>query len=153
MKRSVYYATMFLASIVLASCGGSSEKEAKQGSAPAKSMLKEEHDPMTNKGIGPVTELELGKIDKELAEAGKALFLQKCMACHKTHDDFIGPAPAGILDRRTPEWVMNMILNPEEMNEKDPIAIKLLEKYGAPMVGQGITEEEARMLLEYMRTL
>ena len=45
------------------------------------------------------------------------------------------------------------ILNPEEMIQRDPIAIKLLaEANGAPMANQNLTEEEARALLEYFRT-
>jgi len=48
---------------------------------------------------------------------------------------------------------MNMILNPEEMIQKDPIAKQLLvEANGAPMANQNITEPEARQLLEYFRT-
>ncbi len=49
---------------------------------------------------------------------------------------------------------MNMILNPEEMIQKDPIAKKLLMEFnGAPMANQNLTEEQARQVLEYFRTL
>jgi hypothetical protein len=49
---------------------------------------------------------------------------------------------------------MNMILNPEEMIQKDPIAKKLLvESNLAPMANQHLTEAEARKILEYFRTL
>lgn len=76
------------------------------------------------------------------------------MACHKPDKKFIGPAPKGILERRTPEWIMNMILNPEEMTQKDPLAHALLKEFnGSPMANQGLTEEEARQVLEYFRTL
>ena len=58
------------------------------------------------------------------------------------------------MERRSPEWIMNMILNPEEMMAKDPIALKLLAAYNfAPMANQSLTEEEAREILEYFRTL
>jgi hypothetical protein len=67
---------------------------------------------------------------------------------------FIGPAPNGILERRSPEWVMNMILNPEKMVKEDPLAKDLLEEYnGSPMVSQNVTRDEARAILEYFRTL
>ena len=85
---------------------------------------------------------------------GKELFETYCTACHKTDKKFIGPAPQGILERRTPEWVMNMIISPEVMVEKDPLARALLIEFnGAPMANQGITEEQAREILEYFRTL
>ncbi len=49
---------------------------------------------------------------------------------------------------------MNMILNPEEMVQKDPDAKALLIEYnGSPMANQSLTEEEARNILEYFRTL
>jgi hypothetical protein len=49
---------------------------------------------------------------------------------------------------------MNMILNPEVMIKKDPIAKKLLDEFdGAPMANQNLTEDQARQVLEYFRTL
>ena len=41
----------------------------------------------------------------------------------------IGPAIKGIYERRSPEWVMNIMLNPTEMLKKDPVAIALLKEY------------------------
>ena len=66
----------------------------------------------------------------------------------------IGPAMAGVYERRSPEWVMNMILNPTQMLKEDPIAIALLKEYNnAIMLDQNLSEEEARDLAEYLRTL
>jgi hypothetical protein len=49
---------------------------------------------------------------------------------------------------------MNMILNPEKMTQSDPIAKQLLiEANLAPMANQQLTEEQARKILEYFRTL
>jgi len=49
---------------------------------------------------------------------------------------------------------MNMILNPENMIANDPIAKQLLaEANGAPMANQHLTEEQARAILEYFRTI
>ena len=118
-------------------------------------MVAEEPDPMTNKGVGPVTSVELGaSVDQALADKGKAIYEAKCTACHKPTEKFIGPAPKGILDRRSPEWVMNMILAPEKMVKEDPIAKKLLMEFnGSPMANQNLTQDEARQVLEYFRTL
>ncbi|WP_333780701.1 hypothetical protein [Tenacibaculum retecalamus] len=66
----------------------------------------------------------------------------------------MGPNPTGVLKRRSPEWVMNMIMNPEEMVKKDPIAKELLVKFkGSPMANQNLSKEEARQILEFFRTL
>ncbi len=108
----------------------------------------------SNKGIGPIKTISLGEIDQEMAAEGQVIYEELCTACHKADKKFIGPAPKGLLDRRTAEWSMNMILNPEEMTQKDPIAKQLLiEANGAPMANQNLTEEQARKVLEYIRTL
>ena len=87
-------------------------------------------------------------------DEGKVAYEAKCTACHKPDKQFIGPAPKGILERRTPAWVMNMILNPEVMIQKDPLAKQLLMEFnGAPMANQNLSEEDARAVLEYFRTL
>lgn len=110
---------------------------------------------LENKGIGPITNVELDeKIDRKMAVKGKEIYDTKCIACHSVDTKLIGPPQKGILDRRTPEWVMNMIMNPTEMLEKDPLAMDLLEEFNnTPMLDQNIPEEEARALVEYFRTL
>ncbi|WP_236980376.1 PVC-type heme-binding CxxCH protein [Membranihabitans maritimus] len=110
---------------------------------------------LDNKGVGPVKELNLpDDIDAEMVKEGKELFDTKCISCHIADKKLVGPAPKGILERRSPEWVMNMIINPTEMLEKDPLAQELLEEFnGTPMIEERITEKEARAILEYFRTL
>lgn len=110
---------------------------------------------MENKGIGPVDKVEFAEeIDKALAAQGEEFYDLYCLACHKPDRKFIGPAPKDIFERRSPEWVINMILNPEEMTANDPIAKQLLKEYnGTPMANQGLTEDQARAILEYFRTL
>ncbi|WP_372766255.1 c-type cytochrome [Lutibacter sp.] len=142
-----------LVAAVITSCGGDGKKEEKV-SAPVEEQkaVVEETDPMKDKGIGPITSIELGDIDQNMADEGKAIFAAKCAACHKISKRLIGPAMVGVTERRTPEWIMNMILNPEVMVVENPIAKKLLAEYIAPMANQSLTEEEARKILEYFRT-
>ena len=142
--------------IVFTQCGGprTETETTSETEQPETTEQPAADDPMANKGIGPITSLELGEIDLEMAAEGEKVYNQYCNACHKPYEKFIGPAPAGILERRSPEWIMNMILNPEEMVQKDPIAQALLIEYNmAPMANQNLTEEEARKVLEYFRTL
>ncbi len=110
---------------------------------------------LDNKGVGPITSVELDdEVNKDLAAEGEKLFNQYCTLCHKTEEKYIGPALTGILDRRSPEWVMNMILKPELMVMKDPLAKDLLKEYNnSPMSNQNISEDQARAMLEYFRTL
>jgi len=112
-------------------------------------------DPMANIGIGPISKVDLSsEIDQLLVSSGKEVYDLKCTPCHKETEKFIGPPPAGIMERRNPAWIMNMMMNPDEMVLKDPIARALLIEYnGAPMANQSLSEEEARAVLEYFRTL
>ena len=141
----------------LVACGGddSATPESTTDKVKPQSMLKKEVDPMQDKGVGVVTELVLpAEIDQEMAAKGDKIYQDKCTACHKPTEKFIGPAPKGVLDRRTPEWIMNMILDPERMVKENPAAKKLLMEYiGSPMANQNLTEEDARAVLEYFRTL
>lgn len=114
----------------------------------------EEVDPMTNIGIGPVKQIDFIELDSSLVEKGEAIYKEKCTACHNIDVKLIGPPQAGILKRRTPEWVMNLMLNTSEMLKKDPTARRLYLEYNkVPMTNQGLTEEEARSVLEYFRTI
>lgn len=110
---------------------------------------------LKNKGIGPVKSIALaGAIDPTLSKEGKRLFNKMCLACHRIGKKSIGPDLSGILQRRTPEWIMNMTLNPERMVRKDSLAYDLFWEYkGSPMANQDLKQEEARAILEYLRTL
>ena len=165
MKQSklLKLSLIFIATAMI-SCGGSSESGETQKmmekpksmlSSEPKSLEEAEKDWQNNKGVGEVKDLELpDEIDQALADKGEEVYEAKCTACHKPDKDFIGPAQRGVLKRRTPEWVMNMILNPELMIKEDPIAKQLLVKYnGSPMANQNLTWDEARAVLEYFRTL
>jgi len=160
-----------LAIITLMSCGGKEEKKnddiqigqkpaateaTSATSTPVASDVKpSESVDLSTKGIGPIKSITIpAEIDQAMAAKGNEIYKSKCMACHKPDKKFIGPAPKGIMERRTPEWIMNMILNPEEMTQKDPLAKALLMEFnGSPMANQHLTEEEARQVLEYFRTL
>lgn len=157
---------VFFLSLIFISCGeNTSEKKTdsiKIGTTESQNRSVAKEAPtsaakidLSNKGIGPVKSITLdAAIDQAMVMKGQESFKAKCTACHKPDKRFIGPAPTGILERRSPEWIMNMILNPQEMTEKDPIAKQLLIEYnGSPMANQSLTEDEARNILEYFRTL
>lgn len=151
------------AGVFMASCGDKKEDKKSDGfemnrtKKEDKTAAKQEGVPvdMDNKGVGPIKSVDLGaEIDTEMAANGESVFSSKCVACHATDMRLIGPAVKGVLDRRSPEWVMNMILNPEGMLKEDPIAKALYKEYNnALMTNQGLTEEEARAITEYFRTL
>ncbi len=167
MKSALKILTLVITLLAL-SCGGG-EKEQKETSkvklrkqptekkaTTKKSTVKASQTiDLTNKGVGPISSLDLpAEIDQKMVAHGEEVFKKMCTACHKVGKKFIGPAPNGITERRTPEWIMNMILDPEGMVKNDPLAKKLLIEFnGSPMANQNLTEDEARAVLEYFRTL
>ncbi len=104
-----------------------------------------------DKGIGPVKELKLESLNVDMATKGKQLFTAKCSACHKLPERYVGPALKDVTKRRTPEWIMNMILNPAEMLDQNDAAKELLGEFMVPMTFQNVTQDEARSILEYFR--
>ena len=152
-------------SLFFASCSGGSDAATADSSAQmaeveaAKAAAQAEAAAEANlgadgKGIGPVKEVQLAGLDPKLADAGKHIFEGKCSACHQITDKkVVGPGMAGVTQRRKPEWIMNMIINPEEMTKKDPIAQELLAEHLTQMTNQNVTEEDARKLLEYFRQI
>ena len=103
-------------------------------------------------GIGPVVApVDLASLDESKEDQGAKLFQEKCTACHKLDEKYIGPALVGVTERRQPEWILNMILNPEVMVQQDPTAKALLAQFIAPMANQHLTREEAECVLVYFR--
>jgi mono/diheme cytochrome c family protein len=144
-----------LSLLVLAACGG--EAREAEGDHDEAEEVEEAETGLTafqlEHGIGPVTEpVELGELDEALAEQGEALFETKCSACHKMEEKYVGPALGQVTVRRQPAFIMNMILNPQEMYTRHPAVRELLAQHPTQMPNQGLTREEARAVVEYLRT-
>ena len=145
----------------LTSCGGekktdktpAKQETKKKETTPTSSKIDLNAPTLDNKGIGPIKSVKLeDKIDDSMVAKGKELFKTNCTACHKIKKRYIGPALKDVTKRRSPEWIMNMIMNSMEMLEKDPVAKALIAEYNAPMAQQQIPEKEVRAILEYLRT-
>ena len=92
-------------------------------------------------------------LNAEWVAAGKATYEMKCQSCHKLTDEkLVGPGWKGVTQKREPHWIMNMINNVDMMLEKDPVAQKLLEECLVRMPNQNLTNEQAREVLEFMRS-
>lgn len=84
---------------------------------------------------------------------GKSIYELKCQACHKlTEEKLVGPGWKDVTKRRQPAWIMNMITNVDMMLETDAEAQKLLEQCMVRMPNQNISKDEARHILEFMRS-
>jgi mono/diheme cytochrome c family protein len=153
--RKVAPVLAVVAMAFLYACGGSGDQPSTDSTAAPSSAATADIDPAAksdSKGIGRFTSVQLGPIDPAMADKGQAVFTAKCSACHKVTDQkIVGPGLLGVTNRRTPEWIMNQITNPAEMEQKDPVGQALLAKHLTQMTFQNVTDDETRQILEYLR--
>ena len=141
--------------LVAGACG--EDKDDEKGEKPESAAHEASEDQLTpfqlEHGIGPVTEpVQLGPVDPTLAATGKSIFDVKCTGCHKMDALYVGPALGEVTTRRSGAFIMNMILNPQEMVEHHPEGKKMLAERMSFMANQNLTIDEARAVLEYLRT-
>ena len=144
---------IIFALMLLISCGKEKKTDdfSKPSSSETTTIDPASYDP--NRGEGKFTKVELSStIDEALASSGEAVSGVKCLSCHKMTDErLVGPGWKGVTERRTPEWIMNFITNPDPMIDKDPELQAQLELCLVRMPNQNISDDEARQILEYMR--
>lgn len=152
MKKII---VVIVVTALMINCGEKKKETSNSISAESNTINKTIPIDLTNKGIGPIKAIAFGEvINEEMVAIGKKKFNTICSACHMVNQRLIGPALANIYERRSPEWVMNMILNPEIMTKEDPIAKALIKEYNNTiMINQNLNKKEVRAIAEYLRTL
>jgi cytochrome c551/c552 len=151
LSKMLAIPAIFPAIILLFSCGNEGvSKEAK--SVDIQQLTKnqpEEHGTELKESDITITH----PLNAEWVAAGKAIYNLKCQSCHKlTTDKLVGPGWKDITKTRTPLWIMNMATNVDMMLETDPDAQKLLEQCMVRMPNQNLTKDQARTVLEFMRS-
>lgn len=152
MNRSALLLTALAA---LTACGGDAPPaNAPSGSSSGATTAGAELTAVElEQGIGPIRDLQLGAVDATLAAEGEKAFVTKCSACHKIDERYVGPPLGDVLVHRRAEFVMNMILNANEMVQKHPVVREMLAQYYTPMPVQVTDQGEARAILEYLRSV
>jgi cytochrome c len=149
--RSFLTATIALSGIYfLSSCGGGTDKDAKQ--LDVQELTKNQ--PETHGTQLKESDITLSNpLNAEWVTGGKSIYELKCQSCHRlTGDKLVGPGWKDVTKRRQPVWIINMITNVDMMLESDPEAQKLLEQCMVRMPNQNISKEDARIILEFMRS-
>jgi cytochrome c2 len=165
--RSLLIIAALFAGLALYSCGGGSKENNENNSGAVSNAGSNSSATMENnapsvdvnafsksKGVGKFTDVKVSStIDAKMAAKGEELFETNCTACHHyTSEKLIGPGLKGITKIRTPEWIMNMITNPIQMTQQDPVAHELFTEFNeTQMTNQGLTDEQARDVLEFLR--
>jgi len=105
-------------------------------------------------GIGPVKSVELGPLDKKMADKGKAVFNTKCIICHDLDQAKVGPTLRNETKLRTPEFIMNMLVNTIQMQKENATIKEQIKKYNnIIMTPPLLSQEQARTVLEYLRSV
>jgi cytochrome c2 len=156
MKKLKIFASAAI-TVFLLSCGGNEKPSTEAANQEQPKSMVEDAAPAydSKRGEGKFTAESLAlsdKIDGAMATAGETTAGVKCTSCHKTSTEkLVGPGWKGVTKRRTGEWIMNFITNPDPMIDKDPEAQAMLELCLVRMPNQSLSDEEARQILEFMR--
>lgn len=157
MKTLTVLASLMIAAI-FSSCGGEDKPKTETATAAQEEpqrMVADpvEYDPKRGEGKYSAETLALSdKLDEAKAKIGEDVAGVKCTSCHKvTEEKLVGPGWKNVTKRRTGEWIMNFITNPDPMLDKDPEAQAMLELCLTRMPNQSLTDDDARAILEFMR--
>jgi len=102
-------------------------------------------------GVGPIKNVKLGAIDKNLVNNGKKIFDTKCIVCHTLDDKRIGPPLRNVAKEQTPEYIMNLLANTANMQKQDERIKKLIAQYKVVMTDLKLNQNDIRSVYEYLR--
>lgn len=151
MRHFIHYFLMIVTALLFACGGGTSNQQESKTPATEKAETAEK----VSEAPGVIKAADV-KLTDPLVESmitkGRIIYEMKCAACHKLTDQrVVGPGFAGVTNRRRPEWILNMITNVDMMLDTDPEAQKLLEECLTRMPNQGVSLEDSRNILEFLR--
>lgn len=88
------------------------------------------------------------------SEEGKALFTSRCAACHNVHKIIVGPALAGVDQRRPIDWIIRFVHSSQTVVKSgDPYAVALFNKFKVQMPDHpDLTENNIKSIVEYIKT-
>jgi cytochrome c551/c552 len=89
------------------------------------------------------------------ADEGKLIFTSRCASCHNVNKVVVGPALAGVSDRRSEEWIINFVHSSQTVIKSgDKAATALYEKFNKiPMPDHpDLSAESIKMVLSYINS-
>ncbi|CAI8320700.1 MAG: Menaquinone reductase, multiheme cytochrome c subunit [Owenweeksia sp. TMED14] len=85
-------------------------------------------------------------------DLGKKLFKSNCASCHKLDKKLIGPALAGVTQRRSEEWLLRWIRNNAELRASgDADAKAIFEEYNGSIMSAfpALADDDIKSILAY----
>ena len=88
------------------------------------------------------------------SEEGKTIFAARCAACHNVNKVLVGPALAGVDQRRPIDWIVKFVNSPQSVIKSgDQYAADLLNKYKVQMPDHAdLTADNIKNVVEYIKT-
>ena len=96
---------------------------------------------------------ESADLDPAAVEQGKTLFATNCTVCHAISDRVVGPALAGVTERRTTPWLVQFIKNSQKLIQSgDSEAVALYNEYNKVQMPSFdyFSDEEVMSILAYI---
>lgn len=146
MKLLPVVAAALLLVFAAAGCSKSGEQasSASSSDAPGGVLAKSLYDDGPRAGAAAVNASEVTE--------GESLFKTKgCSACHGWGVRLSCPDLKGVTLRRTSAWMQHQILHPDVMTKTDPISHGLMAVYALQMPNQGLTQDQALEVIEYLK--
>jgi len=160
MRRLTVGFLLAILTIAIHGCGGAPQQN-QTAEAPTTTTATPEPaatEPATPEALPTVSKYDEGPrageapVNAALAATGEKVFQAKgCTVCHGFGKKVTGPDLLGVSMRRTAAWMEQQILHPEVMIREDPISRELKEEYKIPMTNQGLTPEEAKAVVEFLK--
>ncbi|ATL45834.1 hypothetical protein COR50_00915 [Chitinophaga caeni] len=101
-----------------------------------------------------VCSLALRSFAADPVEEGRQIFNARCASCHNVNKKLVGPALAGVTDRRTVEWIENFIHGSQKMIQAgDKDALKLYNEFNQVAMPDhpDITKEQVAAILDFVK--
>ena len=91
--------------------------------------------------------------DPDIIAAGETLFSNYCKVCHAVEKQVIGPALAGVYERREIPWIISFVQNSQKVIQGgDPYAVQLYEKFNkTQMPSHDLSADEIRSIMSFIR--
>jgi mono/diheme cytochrome c family protein len=88
------------------------------------------------------------------AEEGKTIFAARCAACHNVNKVLVGPALAGVDQRRSIDWIVQFVHSPQKIIKSgDQYAVDLFNKFKVQMPDHpDLTADNIKNVVEYIKT-
>jgi cytochrome c551/c552 len=88
-------------------------------------------------------------------EEGKTIFMNRCASCHNVNKQIVGPALAGIDQRRSLEWIIQFVRSSQTaIKNGDTAALAVFQKFNkVPMPDHSdLSETDIKSIVEFIKT-